>query len=96
MSVSRSKTASIRALYDPDDNVLEGWQRQGRKLEEVDELNGFISPRLGVTFRVPRTEPMKVVRPDGDQFRSYLELIADAEAARQRAAELITRSRMAH
>jgi Uma2 family endonuclease len=34
-------------VFGPDDNTLEGWLRQGNTFREVDDPNGWVSPRLG-------------------------------------------------
>ena len=38
-------------VYDPDKVYLEGWRRIGDKLQEIPEMHGWVSPRLGVPFR---------------------------------------------
>jgi Uma2 family endonuclease len=79
--------------YDPYIHKLRVWQRSGRKLVAVKDVNGFVSLRLGIRFAVPGTEPMTVFRPDGRPFRTYLQLLADAEAQQQRAAALAAKLR---
>ena len=37
-------------IYDPDNGSLDGWLRVGDRLEEVPEMAGFVSPRLGIRF----------------------------------------------
>ena len=37
-------------LYDPDHDVLEGWQRGRDELQEIPEMNGWVSPTLGIRF----------------------------------------------
>lgn len=71
--------------YDPYNNRLQVWLRKRKKLVPVETVDGFVSPRLGIRFAVPGTEPMTVFRPDGRPFRSYLEILAEAEAQQQRA-----------
>lgn len=39
-------------LFDPDRNELDGWRRAGDKLDEIPEMNGWISPRLGIRFEL--------------------------------------------
>jgi Uma2 family endonuclease len=83
-------------IYDPDDGSLEGWlRRPGRGLEEISEMAGFTSPRLGIRFE-PGGGPnnLVILRPDGQRFLTYLEVMdrlqfADnrAQAERQRADE---------
>jgi Uma2 family endonuclease len=66
---------------------LDGWRRQNDKFAEIDPMDGWVSPRLGVRFgRTP--EDIALYRPDGSPFLSFLEMAARAEdAARRHAAE---------
>ncbi len=70
-------------LYDPDENELSGWRRQEGHLTAIDELNGWVSPRLGIRFEITENE-MKLYFPDGRPFETFVELLARAEAERQR------------
>ena len=78
-------------LYDPDSNLLLGYLRQGSVLRRQRPMDGFVSPRLGITFDL--TGPELVVRyPDGRPFLPFEELDAErrhaeelAEQERQRA-----------
>jgi Uma2 family endonuclease len=69
-------------IYDPDRGDLVGWQRIGDALEEISEMAGFVSPRLKVRFE-PGEGPnnLKIIGPDGRPFATYLELVAQREAA---------------
>jgi Uma2 family endonuclease len=73
-------------IYDPDYNGLEGWRRVGERLEQVDPMNGWTSPRLGLTFEWT-DDGLRLLRPDGRPLETYLELSARAEAERERAEE---------
>ena len=53
-------------------------------MEEVPEMEGWISPRLGVRFSLEGSE-LVLYRPDGRRFETFLELEQRAEAERQRA-----------
>lgn len=66
-------------VYDPQANRLEAWTRQGRRLVQVDDPNGFVSPRLGVRFDTSGPE-LVIHRPDGQRFLTFLEI---GELARQ-------------
>jgi Uma2 family endonuclease len=84
-------------LYDMDNGTLEGFVRYGGTLELIEtEMNGWVSPRLGIRFEVEWSgskhglgEPdFALYYPDGTRFLSYLELTAElerAESERQRA-----------
>ena len=71
-------------LYDPDRGTLDGWIRRDGRLEDVPEMEGWISPRLGIRFTLEGTD-LVLYRPDGRRFETFLELEQRAEAERQRA-----------
>ena len=73
-------------VYDPDQNRLEIWLRQGGSLRPMSHLNGWTSPRLGIRFAV-RPETLEIFDPAGRPFRSPLELARQAEQERLRAAQ---------
>jgi Putative restriction endonuclease len=86
-------------LYDPDTGELSGWQRQGNTLEEIELMEGWISPRLGIRFELERGV-LQLYRPAGEHFATYVELMEQreqerqrAEQERQRAARLVARLR---
>src|SRR5262249_46725937 len=73
-------------IYDPDSNRLYGYVRRGDMLRPVRPINGFVSPRLGITFDL--SGPELVVRhPDGRPFLSFEELMAERDRAQQQAVE---------
>jgi Uma2 family endonuclease len=86
--------------YDPDPerNDLTGFQRRGERLRPIDEMNGWVSPRLGIRFDT-NGEELRIVRPDGEPFRSHQELeqernwerTAREQAEREGAAERVAR-----
>jgi Uma2 family endonuclease len=73
-------------VYDPDEGLLQGWHRRDGRLQEVVELDGWVSPRLGVRF-VPGEGPesLKLYHPDGSPFRTALEMQEAAAEAENRA-----------
>lgn len=71
-------------LYDPDDNLFEGWLRQGERLAPLHRLSGWTSPRLSIRF-VPGPHTLVIERPDGRPFMTFTELQRQAEAAEGRA-----------
>lgn len=79
-------------LYDPDSGDMSGWQRRDGRLRFIPELDGWISPRLGVRF-ARAAEGMWMYLPDGRPFLSFVELQAQAERERQRAERLAARLR---
>ncbi|MBX0330145.1 Uma2 family endonuclease [Oscillochloris sp. ZM17-4] len=85
-------------LYDPEANELEGWLRTGDELLEIVQIDGWVSPRLGLRF-VIGVEELEIYRPNGRRLPTYEDVLlgrdglakkADAaqqwaEAAQQRA-----------
>ena len=82
-------------IYDPDDNELEGLHRREGNLQLVEEINGWVSPRLGIKF-VLSAETLEIYRPDGRKFLSSLELEQRAEQASQRAEQANQRAEQAN
>ena len=70
-------------LYDPDKGALEGWLRGPDRLDVIADMNGHISPRLGIRFE-PGDGPdsLKIIGPDGRPFLTYVELFEEREAER--------------
>ena len=71
-------------LYDPVKLDLTGWLRQGKRLEVIDDIAGWVSPRLGVKFDLTESG-IELIRPDGQKFLTSQELAQRAEAESQRA-----------
>ncbi len=71
-------------IYDPEKGDLSGWLRSGNELTEIEQMLGWVSPRLGVRFELPNGE-LEIYRPDGQKFLTYLELDQQREQERQRA-----------
>ena len=73
-------------IYDPDDGSLIGWRGGDGGLEEITEMNGHVSQRLGVRFE-PGEGPnnLRIIGADGQPFLTHQELMEQAEAERQRA-----------
>jgi Uma2 family endonuclease len=69
-------------LYDPDRGDLSGWLRRDNRLDVIDPILGWVSPRLGIRFDMVGTE-LELYRPDGERFTSYVELAALREQERQ-------------
>lgn len=82
-------------IYDPDDNELEGLQQIDGNLELIEEINGWVSPKLGIKF-VLTPETLEIYRPDGRKFLSSLELNQQAEEANQRAEEASQQAKQAN
>lgn len=67
-------------LYDPDTSELSGWLRSHNDLIEIPQMSGWVSPRLGIRFELSDSE-LKIYRPDGQPFLTYLELAQQIEQA---------------
>jgi Uma2 family endonuclease len=71
-------------IYDPDDVDLTGWLRSEDKLQVIDEIDGWVSPRLDVRFEMT-SNTLELYRPDGEKFISFVELAHLREQEQQRA-----------
>jgi len=71
-------------IYDPDDNELEGLERLEGSLQLIEEINHWVSPRLGIQF-VLTSETLEIYRPDERKFLSSLELEQERQQASERA-----------
>lgn len=63
---------------------MSGWLRAGSELQEIEEMLGWISPRIGIRFELLATE-LQIYRPDGQKFVTYVELAQEKEQAQQQA-----------
>ncbi len=73
-------------LYDPQTLELTGWQRVEEELEAIDQIDGWISPRLGVRFQLSETG-LEMFGPSGEAFMSFVELAQLRRQAEARATE---------
>jgi Uma2 family endonuclease len=71
-------------IYDPDDIDLTGWLRKEDKLQVIEEMNGWVSPRLGVRFATS-SGILEIFRANGDKFLSFIEIDSLRAQERQRA-----------
>jgi Uma2 family endonuclease len=83
-------------LYDPEPekNELTGFLRQEDRLRTIDEMNGWVSPRLGIRFDTSGAE-LRIFAPDGTPFRSHEEIEQERKAeqvARQQAEQRATQA----
>ena len=65
-------------VFDPDEIELTGWIRADEGLVEIDEMEGWTSPRLGVRFSTAEGD-LVLTGPDGKRFASYTELAAQRD-----------------
>jgi len=69
-------------IYDPEDIELNGFTRSADWLEPIIEMNGWVSPRLGIRFQLTENN-LEIYRPDGQRFLTSVELAQNAEQERQ-------------
>ncbi|MCC3408867.1 MAG: Uma2 family endonuclease [Microcoleus sp. PH2017_10_PVI_O_A] len=69
-------------VYDPEDNELMGWVRSDGKLNYIESIEGWVSPRLEIRFETASGD-LEIYRPDGLKFLSYVELSRQMEQERQ-------------
>jgi Uma2 family endonuclease len=69
-------------IYNPDNHELTGCLRQEESLQVLETLEGWVSPRLGITFHSLDPE-LQLLRPDGTPFISYAEVNERLEAMAQ-------------
>jgi Uma2 family endonuclease len=81
-------------IYNPDTVELTGLLRSGDWLEPVEEINGWVSPRLGIRFEL-KEGSLQIYRPDGERFLTFLELERRAREAEQRAEQAEQRAEQA-
>jgi Uma2 family endonuclease len=75
-------------VYDPDRGFLDGWLRTGRRLKGIRKTAGFISPRLQIRFEPGKgPDRLVIIRPDGNPFLTYSQLMEQIESRRQLEAE---------
>ena len=83
-------------LYDPGDlrkelrkTRLTGWRRDDvvEEFVEIEEMDGWCSPLLGITFRHDPKSELQLFFPDGRPFETLAELTERAEENARRAEE---------
>ncbi|MBD2777175.1 Uma2 family endonuclease [Iningainema tapete] len=81
-------------LYDPDTNELAGWLKSGDELVEIEQIEGWVSPRLVTRFEVSNGK-LEIYRPDGQPFVTYEELAQAVEQAQAEAEQERLRAQQA-
>ncbi|MFN5966215.1 MAG: Uma2 family endonuclease, partial [Pseudanabaena sp.] len=71
-------------IYDPESNDLHGLYRQDKRLNIIEGINNWTSPRLQIRFTLTE-ETLEIYRPDGQKFLTTLELSQRFEQEHQRA-----------
>ena len=60
-------------LHDPDRNELFGWQRESDELRQIEQIEDFVSPLLGIRF-VVGPQDLQLFFPDGRPFVNQVTL----------------------
>ncbi|MGM9497825.1 Uma2 family endonuclease [Desertifilum tharense IPPAS B-1220] len=83
-------------LYDPERNDLSGWLRSQERLDVIDPIADWVSPRLGIRFDLSGEE-LALIRPDGERFATYVEIqrqLAQLQARVLEAESLLEQERL--
>ncbi|HAN74028.1 MAG TPA: hypothetical protein DCQ51_10175 [Planktothrix sp. UBA8407] len=70
-------------LYDPEKVDFAGWQLIDGKLTIIEEIQGWVSPILGVRFEM--AEELQIFTPTGERFLTFVELGQKLQQEKQRA-----------
>ncbi|NEQ41010.1 MAG: Uma2 family endonuclease [Okeania sp. SIO3I5] len=74
-------------VYYPESGRLKGWLRQGKMMNEIEEMEGWVSPKIGIRFEKIGKE-LQIYRPDGERICTYVEIMEEKKreaTARQKA-----------
>ena len=71
-------------VYYPDTGRLKGWLRQEEVMVEIEEMEGWVSPRIEIRFEKVGRE-LQIYRPDGERFGTYVEILEQKEQEIQNA-----------
>ena len=69
-------------VYDPQQHELAGWLRNESLLQEIEQMHGWTSPRLGTRFEMDEKN-LLLFRQDGSAFKTYTQLAVEREALSQ-------------
>ncbi len=70
-------------IYDPDKNDLSGWLRGETRLEVIETIQDWISPRLEIRFELTPSA-LRLYYPNGELFTTYLEMARRLQQESQR------------
>ena len=65
---------------------VEGWSRLGDRLQKIDDIDRWVSPRLGIRFD-RSDDDLRVLGPNGRPLENYEDLAFRADEERERADE---------
>lgn len=87
-------------IYYPDAGEWEGWRREGERFIPIEQIEGWVSPRLGIHFGRGLETELGLQLPNGRRMLSFLEIAQiaeraqrEAEAERERAERLAAKLR---
>jgi hypothetical protein len=69
-------------VIDPDRHRVEGYLRGPGSLRPAGDMDGFVSPRLGIRFDLS-SGVVRVYHPDGEVFRTHAEMAAELRSHQQ-------------
>jgi Uma2 family endonuclease len=73
-------------IFDPDHSKLQGYRREGDNFREIPQMDGWVSPRLGIRFDFSTPE-LIIYRPDGQRFLTLNEMLDRMNEEQKRADE---------
>ncbi|MCE9562897.1 MAG: Uma2 family endonuclease [Planctomycetes bacterium] len=79
-------------VYPEFPSHAEGWRREGGSLVRIADMNGHVSPRLGMRFVLEAGE-LTLIGRDGRPFRTAMEMAQEQAEAEQQAARLAAKLR---
>lgn len=71
-------------MYDPDHETGEGWLQDTGHLAQIQAMQDWASPRLGIRFN-PSQTGLETYQPDGSRFLTFVELEELRQQAQLRA-----------
>ena len=69
-------------IYDPDRIDLTGWIKADDRLDLIDEMEGWVSPRLAIRFDL-QPDGLVIYRADGEKFLGFIELDRQRQIAQE-------------
>ncbi|MDP6118256.1 MAG: Uma2 family endonuclease [Planctomycetota bacterium] len=72
-------------IYNPNGPQIEGYIRRDGRLEEIPQMHGWISPRLGIQFELVPGSDLTIREPDGSPFMTHQQVIQARDAETERA-----------
>ena len=79
-------------IYDPHDNELTGYLRTEGELRAIADMNGWISPLLGIRFDCSGSA-LVIYGPDGQRFLSYQEMAQERDRVVKPERDRVTQER---